>query len=113
METGYPADVIYLDFAKAFDKVDYGILIRKLGEFGIGGQMLGWFKQFLIDRKQAVTIEGEVSGSAEVVSGVPQGTVLGPVMFLIFISDIDTELKYSRTSSFADDTRVMLKVKSD
>ena len=113
METGYSADVIYLDFAKAFDKVDHGILIRKLGEIGIGGQMLGWFKQFLSNRKQAVTIEGEMSGSAEVVSEIPQGTVLRPMMFLIFISDIDTGLEYSKASSFADDTRVMLKVKND
>ena len=110
MESGNNADIIYLDFAKAFDKVDHGILLRKLARIGVGGKILAWIYQFLLNRRQVVKVENESSPCAEVVSGVPQGTVLGPILFLIFVEDIDKDLEYAIASSFADDTRVMMEV---
>ena len=110
METGDSADVIYLDFAKAFDKVDHGILVRKLVKIGVGGPILTWINEFLTNRTQNVKVQGSISSGAPVISGVPQGTVLGPILFLIFVGDIDGDLKHAKASSFADDTRVVMRV---
>ena len=81
-------DMVYLDFAKAFDKVDHHILLPKL--VGI------WLASFLSDRKQFVQISGGISECGQVSSGVPQGTVLGPVLFLILIADITKNVKFSK-----------------
>ena len=112
MEEGEAVDVIYLDFAKAFDKVDHGILLQKLQELGIGHLLLRWIRNFLFNRTQCVAIEGVESQPIDVISGVPQGTVLGPLLFLIHIGDIDQELQHSKASTFADDTKVMKVVDS-
>ena len=106
LEEGNNVDTVYLDYSKAFDKVDHGILIRKLESMGINGKILRWISAFLSDRKQSVMVNGVLSKQATVISGVPQGTVLGPILFLIFIADIDEDVKYSFLSSFADDTRL-------
>ena len=111
LEDGCDVDVIYLDFAKAFDKVHHGILVKKLENAGIKGKVLEWIKAFLFDRIQSVSVEGALSDETKVLSGVPQGTVLGPLLFLIHISDINEDVQNSRVSSFADDTRILKIIK--
>ena len=106
LEGGSDVDVIYLDFAKAFDKVDIGVTLRKLKSLGVRGQLGRWLGSFLLDRQQTVVVDGQRSLSRPVISGVPQGSVLGPLLFLVLIGDIDGEVFSSFLSSFADDTRI-------
>ena len=102
--SGY--DSIYLDFSKAFDKVDHGVLLHKLKNLGISGKIGVWLAKFLSNRFQVVACDGIKSSRAAVISGVPQGTVLGPVLFLVLILDIAARTSSgTRVSSFADDTR--------
>ena len=106
------ADVVYLDFSKAFDKVDHSIVLRKIKKLGIDGKLLQWLKSFLTERKQSVLVNGVTSESQHVISGVPQGSVLGPLIFLVLIGDIDKEVVHSLVKSFADDTRATKEVKT-
>ena len=106
------ADVIYLDFSKAFDVVDHHILLRKLKSLGIKGKVGKWIYNFLSERQQYVTVNGKMSKKASVISGVPQGSVLGPLLFLIMISDIDKDIISSIIRTFADDTKVIQEVSS-
>jgi hypothetical protein len=105
-------DVLYLDFRKAFDTVPHVRLIAKLEAIGIRGQVLKWIKDWLAERKQRVILAGEVSRWEKVVSGVPQGSVLGPVLFLVYIEDIDNGM-LNRILKFADDTKVIGRVVND
>ena len=105
LEQGYNVDVVYLDFAKAFDKVDHNILLHKLKNLGINGKTLRWIQNFLEDRVQRVVVNGKLSTAHQVISGVPQGSVLGPLLFLVLIGDIDSNILHSLIASFADDTR--------
>ena len=106
LEEGLKGDVIYLDFAKAFDKVDHSILLNKLKSLGIDGKIWKWLHSFLAGRTQSVMVDGFLSDPTAVISGVPQGSVLGPILFLILIGDIDQDTASVFVSSFADDTRV-------
>ena len=112
MEAGADVDVTYLDFSKAFDKVDLGVLLVKLRTMGIRGAVLTWLESFLMNRRQKVVVEGSSSCWNRVVSGVPQGTVLGPILFLAHVVDIDIGVG-STVSCFADDTRVIRAVRSE
>ena len=103
LDSDSTVDMVYLDFSKAFDKVDHGIVLHKLRS--ITGSLGFWFHQFLTNRTQFVRLPGGISHDSPVLSGVPQGTVLGPLLFLIMISDIDDGVT-SSIISFADDTRL-------
>ena len=105
-------DVIYLDYAKAFDKVDHQILLKKLHAYGIRGKLLTWLNCYLANRHQTVVINGKHSYPAKVISGVPQGTVLGPVLFIVYLNDLQSCIINSVTSSFADDTRIKKAISS-
>lgn len=106
LEKGSNVDVIYLDFAKAFDKLDLNITLKKLKHLGVDGKIGRWLHSFLTNRHQTVVVNGEKSEPAPVISGVPQGSVIGPLLFLILIGDIDKEVAHAFLSSFADDTRI-------
>ena len=115
LEEGGGSDAIYLDFSKAFDKVEHVVLLHKLKEFGVTGQVGLWISAFLdsSSRQQAVVVDGRISELCSVISGVPQGTVLGPVLFLVHIACIADSLSSgTEATSFADDTRVMRGIKS-
>jgi len=111
VDEGKNLDIIYLDFAKAFDKVPHQRLLIKLRDIGISGHLLSWISAWLSDRQQRVVIRGRHSSWKQVFSGVPQGSVLGPVLFLIFINDIDEGL-FSHILKFADDTKIFNTVMS-
>jgi ribonuclease P/MRP protein subunit RPP40 len=109
LEQGAGIDCVYLDFAKAFDKVETGVLLHKLKHGKVKGKLGCWLAAFLDsnNRQQAVAVEGRISSLSPVISGVPQGTVLGPVLFLLHISDIARGVSAkTTTSSYVDDTRV-------
>ena len=97
---------IFLDLAKAFDTVDNSILLDKLEYYGIRGTALNWFKSYLTDRAQKVSINGQLSNSNKIKSGVPQGSVLGPLLFLLYINDMPSVSKLLKFHLFADDTSI-------
>ena len=109
IDVGSPVDIIYLDFQKAFDKVPHQRLLLKLKAHGIGDSITDWIEQWLTDRRQRVVVDGEVSNWKSVLSGVPQGSVLGPILFLIYINDLDDSIK-SNVLKFADDTKLFRKI---
>ena len=97
---------VFLDFSKAFDTVDHSILLLKLQHYGIRGIALEWFRSYLDNRKQYVTYNGTKSDMQRVICGVPQGSILGPILFLIYINDLIVSCKNSVPFLFADDTNL-------
>ena len=99
---------IYLDFQKAFDTVDHEILLHKLNHYGIRGNILDWFKSYLSNRKQFTFINGVYSTASHINYGVPQGSVLGPLLFLIYVNDIQNAFLNATPKLFADDINVFI-----
>ena len=110
VDDGSPVDVIYLDFKKAFDKVPHQRLILKLKPHGMGNRIINRIEPWLTDRRQRVVVDGEVSSWKSVLSGVPQGSVLGPILFLVYNNDLEEGVA-GKILTFADDTKLFRKAK--
>ena len=110
LDSNQPIDLVYLDFSKAFDKVAHQYLLEKLKAIGISGKLLTWITNWLSNRRQRVLINGKFSDWDTVISGVPQGSVLGVILFLIYVMDISNGSSliapHSIFSTFADDTKL-------
>ena len=105
LDNGGAIDAIYMDFRKAFDSVPHRRLIHKTNSHGIQGLVLKWIEAFLGDRSQQVFVNGSKSQEGRVTSGIPQGSVLGPILFVIYINDLPNQLE-SEVRIFADDTKL-------
>ena len=105
IDDGNSIDVVYLDFKKAFDSIPHERLLLKMKGYGISGNILKWVRSFLTGRKQRVRVGKEYSNMTDVTSGIPQGSILGPVLFTIFINDLPDAIKVN-CKVFADDTKI-------
>ena len=105
-------DTIYLDFRKAFDTVSHPELLLKLWSSGITGSLWKWFRAYLSNRLQFVSVNGHHSCLLPVLSGVPQGSILGPLLFIIFINDLPHSVKFSHAFMYADDTKCLKQIRS-
>ena len=112
LDNDVPVDAAYLDFRKAFDTVPHQRLISKLKTYNIKGPILNWINSFLSDRTQFVKINNSSSNNLNVSSGVPQGSVLGPTLFIYFINDLPNAIKNSNVKIFADDTKAYNGIKN-
>ena len=107
LDKGGAVDVAYCDFMKAFDKVSHRKLIHKLKKYNLGEKYINWIAAFLKDRKQRVLVNGESSDWKDVSSGIPQGSVLGPTLFVLYINDLPSAISSeSEMFLFADDTKI-------
>ena len=111
-DLGVPIDEVFLDFSKAFDKVSHKHLIYKLYHMGIEGNVLRWLSNFLMGRMQRVNVNGTKSSWTSVTSGVPQGSVIGPLLFVIFINDLPEHIR-THCKLFADDSKIFGKVETE
>ena len=111
LDEGENFDVMYMDYAKAFDSVPHRRLVKKVKAYGIRGQLLLWIEDFLTDRQQRVSINGKTSNWRNVLSGIPQGSVLGPTLFVLYINDLP-EVINSNILMYADDTKIFTSVNS-
>ena len=111
LDNGIGTDVIFLDFQKAFDTAPHCRLIKNLDVYGIKGSLLLWIKDFFSEHTQQVVLNGSASITFTLSSGVPQGSVMGPLLFLVYINDIPEQVECN-ISMFADDTKIYTAVKS-
>ena len=112
LDAGHGVHVCYLDISKAFDRVNHNILIQKLKSYGILGNLLEWLRDYLRERHAMIRVDGAYSKKILVTSGVPQGSVLGPILFLIYINDLPAAIK-NRLLLFADDAKLWTQIHSE
>jgi retron-type reverse transcriptase len=107
MDNGMLNGVVFLDIRKAFDSIDHSILLKKMNEqFGIYGAELKWFESYLTKRQQVCFVNGHTSSPRQITCGVPQGSILGPLLFLLYINDMPKSLKSTTPCLYADDTEI-------
>ena len=107
MDNGKLNGVVFLDIKKAFDSINHHILLNKMNEqFGIFGMQLKWFQSYLTNREQQSSINGELSSNKVISYGVPQGSILGPLLCLLYINDLPNCLKSTIPGMYADDTQI-------
>ena len=106
LDNGLATALVLLYFSKGFDTLDHTLLCAKLNFYGFDPVSVNFFESYLIGRQQKVILDESFSRIAHVTSGVPQGSVLGPILFLIYISDIFDKVEYSNINAFADDTQI-------
>ncbi|KAG7296239.1 hypothetical protein JYU34_021353 [Plutella xylostella] len=106
MDVGCQVDAVYTDFSKAFDKIDHHLLIKKLLGVGVHGDLLRWLRSYVLNRSQAVSLKGHTSQFLPISSGVPQGSHLGPLLFTLYINDLDTIFDSSCHLLYADDAKI-------
>ena len=112
IDSGKLVGAIFIDLSKAFDTLSHSILISKMQSYGIRGAALQWFTDYLFDRSLMCEVDGQRSEPQSLTCGVPQGSILGPILFLIYFNDFDSCLKHSKVIKFADDTVVYLSRKT-
>ena len=103
---------VMVDLSKAFDTVDHDILLRKLSRYGVREGELRWFEDYLRKRKQRVCVGGEFSAWSEIKRGVPQGSILGPLLFTLYVNDLPQMVKQGEVRQYADDTTLSLASKN-
>ena len=114
LDNSLQSEIVYLDLSKAFDTVSHSLLLQKLAAAGVNGSLFQWFNDYLTNRSQKVLIKGATSSSLPVLSGVPQGSILGPLLFLWYINDLPDELSSSTLAFlFADDTKLVRIIHSE
>ena len=106
MYKGKLTGVVFLDIRKAFDSVDHSILLEKVQFYGVADRELMWFKSYLTARKQQCLINGCLSSQSKLLCGVPQGSILGPLLFLFYINDLPNCLKFITPCLYSDDTQI-------
>lgn len=113
MDSGFQVDVVYTDFAKAFDKICHNTLLLKLWRLGIHGDLFRWIKSYIGNRSQAVVLSGHCSEYKIIPSGVPQGSHLGPLLFVLYVNDITESIEHSRVLLYADDTKIFRIIRNE
>lgn len=104
--------IVLLDIGKAFDTINHGIFLNKLLDIGISSSSVAWFTSYLTDRRQVVRINYELTDPLPVVSGVPQGSIVGPILFSIYVNDLRLAPRSCLTKSYADDTKLYISFQS-